>query len=81
MLCHNRRLEVRCQGQRSKGGEVRAGRRQICAPCLTFEVGVRGEGLGADLAGEGPVGRVELLVFPVDAAEEEGHPEAPPTLD
>lgn len=69
VLCNN---GSKGQGQTSRrgwGGQgVRAERRESGAPCLTFEVGVRGEGLGADLAGEGPVGRVELLVFPEGTA-------------
>lgn len=66
VLCHNGRW--RDQGQRSTGGAVQPERRQSGAPYRTFEVCVRGEGLGADLAGEGPVGRVEFLVFPEDTA-------------
>lgn len=64
VLCDNRRW--RGQGERSTGGTVWAKRRKSGSPNLTLEVCVRGKGLGADLAGEGPVGRVELLVFPED---------------
>lgn len=52
---------------------------------LTFEVSVGGEGFGADLARERPLGRMELLVFPKRAGryghargERGGRPRRPP---